>query len=126
MPGLHTGEALWAGVGIISELQICEKPMLNRTSKPTVGRRRGQLTRTARKEASDPAKNSARTGVWEQQAAFDDDELRDWLMECVAEGSEIFLCAIAETAVAAIAEDYLVIRPALLELRRKYETKGAE
>jgi hypothetical protein len=84
---------------------------------------RGHSTRITRREAADPAKNSARTDMRKPSTAFEDDELRNWLMECIAEGSEVFLCAIAEAAVAAIAEDYLVIRPALLELRRKHDTK---
>ena len=86
-------------------------------------RRRGQSTRIARNGTGRPAENSAHTATREQLTAFDDDELRDWLMECIAEGSEIFLCAIAEAAIAAIVEDYLVIRPALLELRRTHNTK---
>jgi hypothetical protein len=123
---LHADEALWAGVGISSALWICEKTMLNRTRKSTMTRGRDQSTRVTRREAADPAKNSARTDTREPSTAFDDNELRNWLMECIAEGSEVFLCAIAEAAVAAIAEDCLVIRPALLELRRKHETKRAE
>jgi len=85
-------------------------------------RRRGQSTRIARNGTGRPAENSAHTATREQLTAFDDDELRDWLMECIAEGSDIFLCAIAEAAVAALEEDYLVLRPALLELRRKHDT----
>jgi hypothetical protein len=99
--------------------------MLNGIRKSTMTRSRGQSSRITGREGVDPANNSARTDRPEQLTAFDDDELREWLMECIAEGSQIFLCAIAEAAVAAIAEDYVVIRPALLELRRKNETKHA-
>jgi hypothetical protein len=123
VPGLHADEELWTGLGISSNQWICEKMMLNRTRKSTMTRGRGQSTRVARRETVDPAKDSARTDMREPSTAFDDDELRNWLMECIAEGSELFLCAIAEAAIAAIAEDYLVIRPALLELRRKHDTK---
>lgn len=123
MPGLHAGEALWVDVELMTVLRICEKTMLNRITKSTMNRRRGQSIRVARKEAVNPAKNTARTYVREQRTAFEDDELRHWLMECIAEGSEIFLTAIAEAAAAAIAEDYLVIRPALVERRRKHDTK---
>jgi hypothetical protein len=56
---------------------------------------------------------------------FDDDELCNWLMDCIEDGSENFLCAVAEAALVADAEDYLVIRPALLALRRKYDAKHA-
>jgi hypothetical protein len=52
--------------------------------------------------------------------AFDDEELRGWLMDCIEGASENFLCAVAEAALAASPEDYLVIRPALLALRRKH------
>jgi hypothetical protein len=57
--------------------------------------------------------------------AFDDGELSKWLMACIEDGSENFLCAVAEAAVAANAEDYLVIRPALLQLRRNHNAKHA-
>jgi len=80
------------------------------------------LTRDA---AQDLAKGSAQMGVRERLTAFDDDELINWLMECIEDGSENFLCAVAEAAVAANAEDYLVIRPALLTLRRKRNAKDA-
>ena len=55
--------------------------------------------------------------------AFDDSELNDWLIECIADGSENFLCAVAEAAVAANAQDYFCLRSALLALRQKYDTK---
>jgi hypothetical protein len=56
----------------------------------------------------------------DQPAAFDDRELRDWLIELIADGPENFLCALAEAVVTADANDYRVIRPALIELKRKY------
>lgn len=52
--------------------------------------------------------------------AFDDKELRNWLMDLIEEGPESFLCALAEAVVRADAEDYGVIRPALVELKRRY------
>lgn len=52
--------------------------------------------------------------------AFDDKELRNWLMELIEEGPENLLSALAEAVVRADAEDYGVIRPALVELKRKY------
>jgi len=52
--------------------------------------------------------------------AFDDTELSDWLIDLIADGSEDFLCAFAEAVVTADAEDYSVIRPGLIELKRKY------
>jgi len=55
--------------------------------------------------------------------AFDDRELRDWLMDLIADGSQNFICALAEVAVIADAEDYGVIRPALVEFRRKYRDR---
>jgi hypothetical protein len=53
-------------------------------------------------------------------AAFDDRELRDWLIEVIADGPENFLGALAEAVVRADAEDYGIIRPGLIELKRKY------
>ena len=73
--------------------------------------------------ARDLAKHSGRTGAREQLTAFDDDELRNWLMECIVDGSENFLRAVAEAAIAAKADDYLIIRPALIALWRKHNAK---
>jgi hypothetical protein len=56
----------------------------------------------------------------DKPTAFDDRELSDWLMDLIADGSQGFLSALAEVAVTADAEDYGVIRSALVEFRRKY------
>lgn len=71
------------------------------------------------------AKEAARTDARQSLIAFDDIELSDWLMECVEDGLDAFLCAVAEAALAANAEDYLAIRPALVALRRKRNVKDA-
>ena len=86
---------------------------------------RDRSTCVTRDAARDVAKSSAHIGVREKLTAFDDDELSNWLMACIEDGSENFLCAVAEAAVAASAEDYFVLRPALLALRRKHTAKGA-
>lgn len=52
--------------------------------------------------------------------AFDDNELGSWLIDLIADGSDIFLCALAEAVVTANPADYDVIRPALSELKNKY------
>lgn len=78
-----------------------------------------QSTRLTGDGARGLAKRSAHTDLPEQLTALDDNELVDWLMQCIEDASENFLCAVAEAAVAANAEEYLVIRPALLALRRK-------
>ena len=39
-------------------------------------------------------------------------------MECIERGSDNFLCALAEAALAAKIEDYVVIRPVLLALKK--------
>jgi hypothetical protein len=52
--------------------------------------------------------------------AFDDTEVSDWLMDLIEDGSKNFLSAFAEAVVTADAEDYSVIRPGLIELKRKY------
>jgi len=56
----------------------------------------------------------------DKPTAFDDRELSDWLMNLIADGSQDFLSSLAEVAVTADAEDYCVIRPALVEFRRRY------
>jgi hypothetical protein len=86
---------------------------------------RSQSSRMTTSGAGNLPKCSGRAGAQKQMTAFDDDELCGWLMECIAEGSENFLCAFAEAAVAANTGDYLVIRPALLVLRRKHNAKHA-
>jgi hypothetical protein len=58
--------------------------------------------------------------------AFDDTQLGDWLIELVADGSGDFLCALAEAVVMADAVEYAVVRPALIELKRRHDlTSGA-
>jgi hypothetical protein len=52
--------------------------------------------------------------------AFDDSELGNWLIEMIADGSDNFLCALAEAVVTADATDYDLIRPALIKLKRRY------
>jgi hypothetical protein len=52
--------------------------------------------------------------------AFDDRELSEWVMTLGEERSGHFLCALAEAVMKADPEDYSVIRPALMNLKRKY------
>jgi len=52
--------------------------------------------------------------------AFDDSELRDWLIDLIEDGSQEFLRALAEAVLTADAEDYVVIRPVLIDLKRKH------
>jgi hypothetical protein len=52
--------------------------------------------------------------------ALDDTELGEWVMALGGERSGHFLCALAEAVMKADAEDYSVIRPALVNLKRKY------
>ena len=52
--------------------------------------------------------------------ALDDRELSDWVVTHGEERSGDFLCALAEAVMKADAEDYSVIRPALIRLRTKY------
>jgi len=59
-----------------------------------------------------------------KRIAFDDSELGNWLIDLIADGSDNFLCALAEVIVTADAADYDVIRPALIELKRKYDNGG--
>jgi len=51
--------------------------------------------------------------------ALDDGELSNWLIDVIADGSDYFLCALAEAVVTADAADYDVLRPALIELKRR-------
>ena len=99
--------------------------MLHRTGKSRVAPSRDRSTSLTRDGARDLAKSSARTRAREQLTALADGDLSNWLMECIADASENFLCAVAEAAIAANAEDYLVIRPTLLALKRKHHANHA-
>ena len=57
--------------------------------------------------------------------ALDDPELNSWLLELIADPSPSFLSAIAKAVLTANLEDYAVVRPCLIRLRKKYrrETK---
>jgi len=55
-------------------------------------------------------------------AAFEDRMLNGWLLELIAEQSPSFLSFLAEAVVTASPEDYSLIRPGLLDLKRKYDT----
>jgi hypothetical protein len=52
--------------------------------------------------------------------AFDDPELKSWLLELIADPSPSFLGALAESVLTATPEDYAVVRPCLMRLREKY------
>lgn len=52
--------------------------------------------------------------------ALDDRKLSEWVMALGGERSGHFLCALAEAVMKADAEDYSVIRPTLMNLKRKY------
>jgi FMN phosphatase YigB (HAD superfamily) len=58
---------------------------------------------------------------WEAHViAFDDTELNEWLLQANEEDCGEFLSALAEAVVTACAEDYTLVRPALMRLKRKY------
>jgi len=54
------------------------------------------------------------------RTAFDDKELSEWVMTLGEECSGRFLCALAEAVMKADAEDYSIVRPALVNLKCKY------
>jgi hypothetical protein len=56
--------------------------------------------------------------------AFDDKELSAWVMRLGEERSGRFLFALAEAVMKADADDYSLIRPALLDLKRKHRHGG--
>jgi hypothetical protein len=58
--------------------------------------------------------------------AFDDRELSEWVMTLGGERSGHFLCALAEAVMKADPEDYSVIRPALMNLKRKYPDANSD
>jgi hypothetical protein len=57
--------------------------------------------------------------------AFDDKELSAWVMRLGEECSGRFLCALAEAVMKADADDYALIRTALLDLKRKHRHGGS-
>jgi len=60
------------------------------------------------------------------RTAFDDRELSEWVMTLGDECSGRFLCALAEAVMKADAEDYSIIRPALVNLKRKYPDANSD
>ena len=58
---------------------------------------------------------------WEASViAFDDAELNEWLLQAIEEDCGEFISALAEAVVTACADDYTLVRPALMRLKRKY------
>ena len=53
--------------------------------------------------------------------AFEDNELNEWLIEAIADGSGQSLTALAEAAVVACAEDHSLVSPVLIDLKRKHQ-----
>jgi len=52
--------------------------------------------------------------------ALDDGDISEWLMRLTEVRSGHFLCALSEAVIRADGEDYAIIRPALMNLKRKY------
>lgn len=52
--------------------------------------------------------------------AFEDVEMSDWLLRLEESPPGQFLYALAKAVLKATEEDYSIIRPALMELKRKY------
>ena len=51
-------------------------------------------------------------------AAFEDKQLSNWLMRVVEQQSPGFLCLLAEAVLAASPEEYAILRPVLIRLKR--------
>ena len=77
-------------------------------------------TRTRMKSATRPGQHRSN----DKLIAFDDSELSDWVLTLGEERSGRFLCALAEAVMKADPEEYSVIRPALVNLKRKYAEAG--
>lgn len=60
--------------------------------------------------------------------AFEDAEMSDWLLRLGESPPGQFLCALAKAVLKATEEDYSIIRPALMDLKRKYSEikRGSE
>ena len=56
--------------------------------------------------------------------ALEDNELNEWLIQAIEEGSTGFISALAEAVVIACPEDYLLVRPVLMSLKGKYRSMG--
>jgi hypothetical protein len=77
---------------------------------------RGAHTRTPMKSVPHPSQERKK----DKLIAFDDTELSDWVLTLGEERSGRFLCALAEAVMKADPEEYSVIRPALMNLKRRY------
>ena len=84
-----------------------------------------------RRQQDRPSRQERHTKATEQiqdkdtLTAFDDKELSAWVMRLGEERSGRFLCALAEAVMKADAEEYSVIRPALLNLKGRRRRPGA-
>ncbi|MGC2659636.1 MAG: hypothetical protein WA324_16885 [Bryobacteraceae bacterium] len=56
--------------------------------------------------------------------AFDDGEISGWLLKLAENPSGQFLDALSEAVLKATDEDHCIIRPALIQLKRKYSRLG--
>jgi hypothetical protein len=52
--------------------------------------------------------------------AFEDGKLSEWLIQAIEEAPSQFLRALGEAAVTACPQDYSLVRPGLIRLKRKY------
>lgn len=80
------------------------------------------LTNTATKAKVGPNSKSdaIRAGAKDKLILFDDLEMSEWLLKLIANSSEQFLHALSEAVLKASDEEYAIIRPALMELKRKH------
>jgi hypothetical protein len=96
---------------------VCRRPGGMTTAMNTfVAAQQHMQTRTQMKSATRPSQDRSK----DKLIAFDDSELSDWVLALGEERSGRFLCALAEAVMKADPEEYSVIRPALVNLKRKY------
>lgn len=87
--------------------QITE--LLNYSKRPVVRRKSLEFRRDADE-----------VGLEANLSAFDDLEMSEWLLRVRDNSLGQFLRALSEAVLMATDEDYAIVRPSLMELKRKY------
>jgi hypothetical protein len=75
---------------------------------------------TKAKLGSDSRSDAVRAGAKDKLILFDDVEMSEWLLKLTDNSSGQFLHALSDAVLKATDEEYAIIRPALMDLKRKH------
>lgn len=75
---------------------------------------------TKTKFGPDSRSDAIRAGTKDKLILFDDAEMSEWLLKLTDNSSGQFLHALSEAVLKATDEEYAIMRPALMDLKRKH------